>query len=93
VHVLKIDKSFVMHLNGSDDNEHIVRSTIDLGHALELEVVAEGVEDESAAAKLTRWGCDHLQGYYFSKPLPAAEIEAVFARTAGTISSLPVRKR
>jgi EAL domain-containing protein (putative c-di-GMP-specific phosphodiesterase class I) len=80
VHVLKIDRSFVMSLHGSDDNEHIVRSTIDLGHALELEVVAEGVEDEAAAAKLTQWGCDHLQGYLFSKPVPAGDVEMLFLR-------------
>ena len=94
VHVLKIDRSFVMNLNGSDDNEHIVRSTIDLGHALELKVVAEGVEDENVAAKLIRWGCDHLQGYYFSKPLPAADIEAVFARKVVIAKPpLPLRQR
>ena len=93
VHVLKIDRSFVMNLNGSDDNEHIVRSTIDLGHALELKVVAEGVEDESVATKLIRWGCDHLQGYYFSKPLPATDIEAVFTRKLAAASPLPMRKR
>jgi len=93
VHVLKIDRSFVMNLNGSDDNEHIVRSTIDLGHALELKVVAEGVEDESVATKLIRWGCDHLQGYYFSKPLPAADIEAVFGRKLAIATPLPMRKR
>jgi len=93
VHALKIDKSFVMHLNGSADNEHIVKSTIDLGHALELEVIAEGVEDKAAVDKLERWGCDRLQGYYFAKPLPATEVEALFTRTSGSVSALPVRAR
>jgi diguanylate cyclase (GGDEF)-like protein len=92
VHALKIDRSFVMRLAGSDDNVHIVRSTIDLGHALELEVVAEGVEDEATAQALVGWGCDHLQGYYFGKPMPADDVEALFAPRSGTISVVPMRR-
>jgi EAL domain-containing protein (putative c-di-GMP-specific phosphodiesterase class I) len=51
----------------------IVRSTIELGHALGLKVVAEGVEDEITLARLEEIGCDRAQGHFFSKPIPAIE--------------------
>jgi diguanylate cyclase (GGDEF)-like protein len=70
---VKIDRSFVKELDAQRDDDVIVRSTINLGHALNLKVVAEGVEDESSWALLARLGCDLIQGYYVSKPLPARE--------------------
>ena len=81
---VKIDRSFVKELDGRDDDV-IVRSTIGLGHALNLKVVAEGVEDSAGWAVLARLGCDLIQGYYVSKPLPAgAFLEWLRARgTAG----------
>ncbi|MFZ2853004.1 MAG: EAL domain-containing protein [Rhodocyclaceae bacterium] len=51
-------------------------TTIPLAHSLGLDVVAEGVETPSRLGFLCAWGCDVAQGYYFSRPLPAAEIEA-----------------
>ena len=69
VHNIKIDKSFVMGMIGNPNNETIVRSTIDLGHNLQLKVTAEGVEDEQHLAMLVSFGCDIMQGYYFSRPL------------------------
>ena len=48
----------------------IVRSTIELGHALGLQVIAEGVEDASTLARLEQIGCDRAQGHFFSKPIP-----------------------
>jgi diguanylate cyclase (GGDEF)-like protein len=65
---VKIDRSFVKELDERHDDV-IVRSTIGLGHALNLKVVAEGVEDSAAWAVLSRLGCDLIQGYYVSKPL------------------------
>jgi EAL domain-containing protein (putative c-di-GMP-specific phosphodiesterase class I) len=59
----------------------IVRSTIELGHSLGLKVVAEGVEDEASYRHLASLGCDHAQGYFMSKPLPAAELEAWLAES------------
>jgi len=50
----------------------IVRSTVELSHALGLKVVAEGVEDQLALAHLRDWGCDVAQGYYFSRPVAGA---------------------
>ena len=70
---LKIDKSFILNLDASADDQLIVRSTIDLGHTLGLSVTAEGVETPAIQARLQAYGCDTLQGYLYSKPLPAAD--------------------
>lgn len=70
---LKIDKMFVLQLTSSNRDPLIVRSTIDLAHALEMEVTAEGVETPAALALLSVMGCDLIQGYLISRPV---EIEA-----------------
>ena len=70
---LKIDKSFVMKILDDEENEAIVRTTIDLAHSLKLEVVAEGVEDESTMRRIASLGCEQAQGYYLSKPVPDDE--------------------
>ena len=70
VSALKIDKSFVMTMNEDDGNAMIVQSTIDLGHNLGLQVVAEGVESEKVYSQLAALGCDYGQGYFLSRPLP-----------------------
>ena len=72
---LKIDKSFVLGLATSTEDEIIVRSIIDLGHNLGLKVTAEGVEDAAALQILRRYGCDKTQGYLFSRPQAAASME------------------
>ena len=79
---MKIDKSFVQSMSGNDDDEVIVRSTVDLGHNLGLRVVAEGVESEADWARLAALGCDSAQGYFLSKPIPADEVEALISRVA-----------
>jgi len=71
---LKIDRSFVVDMATSKDDAAIVRSTIDLAHNLGLHVVAEGVEDQAAVDLLNTMDCDTMQGYFFSKPIPAEEI-------------------
>ncbi len=93
---LKIDRSFVSSLSSAPDDAVIVRSIIDLAHNLGVKVVAEGVEDAAALRILVDHGCDAAQGYYFSRPLAAAELERWFeaspfgmprvqpARAAGT---------
>jgi predicted signal transduction protein with EAL and GGDEF domain len=73
---LKIDKSFVMNMEKDDDDAKIVRSTIDLAHNLGLSVVAEGVENQLIWDKLRELSCDEAQGYFMSRPLPAAEFLA-----------------
>ncbi len=80
---LKIDRSFVMHMVDDEDDATIVRSTIELGHNMGLEVVAEGVEDLAGLEFLKRLGCDQVQGYYISKPLATAQfVEWLKARRA-----------
>ena len=72
---VKIDRSFVQELEAERD-DIIVRSTINLGHALNLKVVAEGVEVASSAQLLAHLGCDLIQGYFVSKPLPTRQFTA-----------------
>jgi diguanylate cyclase (GGDEF)-like protein/PAS domain S-box-containing protein len=70
---LKIDKSFVIGMSGSEADASIVRTMIDLAHSLGKQVCAEGVEDEETFRRLGDMGCDLAQGYWISKPKPAAE--------------------
>jgi diguanylate cyclase (GGDEF)-like protein len=74
---LKLDRSFVSGLANSIDERNValVRSTISLAHALGLRVVAEGVEDKASLDLLTGFDCDLAQGYLFSEPKPAQELE------------------
>lgn len=96
---LKIDKMFVLQLTSSNRDPLIVRSTIDLAHAMEMEVTAEGVESQAALALLSVMGCDMVQGFLISRPLAidafrqfvedeqhlfeAFDPRAAFQRTAG----------
>jgi len=66
---LKIDKSFIMELNTSESDQIIVGSTISLGHRLGLSVVAEGLENNESLDILKNMGCDHIQGYFLSRPM------------------------
>jgi diguanylate cyclase (GGDEF)-like protein len=72
---IKIDKSFVTTLCDDPDNAAIVSTTIDLGRALDVEVVAEGVEDEKVRRQLESWGCHAGQGWHFAKPMSADAFE------------------
>ena len=74
VHELKVDRSFVSHMISNASDEVIVRSTIDLGRNLGLRVVAEGVEDEATWRALDALGCDVIQGYYISRPVPPDDL-------------------
>jgi len=74
VHELKIDKSFIQCLEHDEDDQIIVRSTIELAHNMGLHVVAEGIEDEFSLNWLADHGCELAQGYYISKPKPATEL-------------------
>jgi EAL domain-containing protein (putative c-di-GMP-specific phosphodiesterase class I) len=73
VQALKLDKSFVIDIEQRPDNRVIAASTIAMAHALTIEVVAEGVETEWAAAYLARTGCDYVQGYLYSPALAPQE--------------------
>jgi diguanylate cyclase (GGDEF)-like protein len=73
IHEVKIDKSFVQRIGIDHRDRAVVSSAVRLGHALDLEVVAEGVEDRATFSHLTREGCNFIQGFYVSQPLPADE--------------------
>ena len=83
VQQLKIDKSFILRLDDGGDDAIIVRSTIEMGHNLGLEVVAEGVETPASRELLRELGCDYLQGYLISRPVAAEEVPAWIAQHQG----------
>ncbi|MBT8100055.1 MAG: EAL domain-containing protein [Gammaproteobacteria bacterium] len=70
---IKIDKSYVINMENSDNDRVIVESTIQMAHGLGLQVVAEGVESEWAHEHLRHCGCDFAQGYYYSKAVPSSD--------------------
>jgi diguanylate cyclase (GGDEF)-like protein len=88
VREIKIDKSFVMNMATSRSDAVIVRSTVDLGHNLGLDVVAEGVEDERTLAELRALGCNVAQGYYVSPPLPPDQLERWLAGRHGAPAAI-----
>ena len=79
---VKIDQSFVHALTEGRDDQVIVEAIIALAHKMDLTVVAEGVEKREQACFLSAQGCDEVQGYYFHRPLPPAEMAALLARPA-----------
>jgi len=74
ISLVKIDKSFVQALGESADAEHIIRAIISLAHSLQMSVVAEGVETEGQLEFLRQQHCDEIQGYYYARPLPWADL-------------------
>ncbi|MBS4018796.1 MAG: EAL domain-containing protein [Dechloromonas sp.] len=74
IHRLKLDRSFVKDIETDANDAAICSATVALGHNLGLELVAEGVETDVQREFLTRLGCDVLQGFFYSKPLPADQI-------------------
>ncbi|OFA01224.1 EAL domain-containing protein [Duganella phyllosphaerae] len=74
---LKIDIAFVREVTSNPDDAAIVLAIINMAHSLKLDVIAEGVEKDAQLAYLRRHGCDEMQGYYFSRPLPEADFEAM----------------
>jgi EAL domain-containing protein (putative c-di-GMP-specific phosphodiesterase class I) len=85
---LKIDRSFVSRLEDGDQALHIVRTILELARALDMSVVAEGIETREQYALLRQMGCRYGQGFYFAPPLPAAEI-AKLLRAPDCILPLP----
>ena len=71
---IKIDRSFVTDMAANRDDATIVRSTIDLAHSLGIRVVAEGVENPETWEQLAHLGCDFVQGFYVSRPVPGSEL-------------------
>ena len=79
--MIKIDKSFIMGLPDDHESGAIVNAILAMTKRLGLKVTAEGVETLGQAMLLRNMGCDQLQGYYFSKPVPAAEMPALLRRS------------
>ncbi len=71
VTTIKIDKSFILNLATDEDDQQIVHTVLSLAHIFDLDVVAEGVEDEESLSLLQNWGCDIAQGYFISRPQSA----------------------
>ncbi|MEW8262650.1 MAG: EAL domain-containing protein [Candidatus Thiodiazotropha taylori] len=86
---LKIDRSFISQLQWSEEHDSpkpgnqysLVNAILSMGKALELEVIAEGVETEEQLKVLTHLGCEYVQGYYFSKPIPVEQIPEILPST------------
>jgi EAL domain-containing protein (putative c-di-GMP-specific phosphodiesterase class I) len=85
---VQIDRSFVCEVNSDEERAAIVRATIEMAHTLGIRVLAEGVETEEQLAFLSRYGCDMMQGYLFSKPLPLDELAELLRQGR----SLPLAK-
>ncbi|WP_249522467.1 putative bifunctional diguanylate cyclase/phosphodiesterase [Modestobacter marinus] len=86
---LKIDKSFVLGMSTSSNESFIARSIVELAHNLGLRVVAEGVEDEMTRDLLTQMGCDKLQGFLVSRPLPEDRLEGWLLARTGVRAAAP----
>jgi diguanylate cyclase (GGDEF)-like protein len=80
IDALKIDRSFVSEVATDQQHALLAKAVISLGHSLRLKVVAEGVETAEQLDFLRHHGCDEVQGYFFSKPVPPEEFERMLAR-------------
>jgi len=77
---LKIDRSFIHHLGNDEESLEIVRTIVSLAHNLHMEVLAEGVETEEQLDLLRDLKCEYAQGFYFSHPVPAEQIDAMLEK-------------
>jgi EAL domain-containing protein (putative c-di-GMP-specific phosphodiesterase class I) len=77
---LKIDKSFISDILNNENDRAVASAVISLGQKLNLRVIAEGVETEEQVAFLRENNCDEMQGYHFSRPIPALDIEKLLAQ-------------
>jgi EAL domain-containing protein (putative c-di-GMP-specific phosphodiesterase class I) len=77
---IKIDRAFVINLGRNPQSASIVRAVIDLGHALEMSIVAEGVETQDQLSFLADEGCDAVQGYFIGRPAPIGQYAPLVGR-------------
>ena len=87
INEIKIDKSFITNMADDRDDDLITGSTIDLGRRLGLRVVAEGVESDEALVRLRHLGCDLAQGFYFTRPLPADQLQPWLDRNGNKLEA------
>jgi len=88
---IKIDRAFVVNLGRNPQSAAIIRAVIGLGHAMEMSIVAEGVETEEQLGFLAEQGCDVVQGYLIGRPLPISQHAAMVGRRDGE-NMEPARK-
>ena len=81
VNELKIDKSFVLNMANDEDDVSLVQTVIDLAHNFELDVVAEGIENQETLDRLITMGCDYAQGFYLARPMSADDLEQWFSES------------
>lgn len=92
VQELKIDKSLILRLDQDNDDQKIVRSTIEMAHYLGLKVVAEGVENLGSLRLLQDMGCDSVQGYYVARPMTAAALQLWLAELPPQVLAIAEEK-
>lgn len=88
IDILKIDQSFVRDLEHDEDARNLVQAIIAMAHALHKSVVAEGVETLAQGNLLRTWGCNEAQGFYFSRPVTAAALEALMEKSMGLANEI-----
>jgi EAL domain-containing protein (putative c-di-GMP-specific phosphodiesterase class I) len=84
---LKVDRSFVTKMSDSKDSAELVRTIVNMAHNLGMKVVAEGVETAEQYTLLRALGCEYVQGYLFSKPVPAAAAALLLLNKDGTVAA------
>lgn len=89
---LKIDRSFVTSMLENEKSYKLVETIISIARTMEMNVVAEGIETEEQQAVLTRLGCDYLQGYLFSRPLPAEQVPWLLLQLNSDKQIIPINK-
>ncbi|MBP8263958.1 MAG: EAL domain-containing protein, partial [Pseudomonas sp.] len=86
---LKIDLSFIRQLEHNEGSRRIVESIVQLGHSLQLQLLAEGIEQASQARRLVRMGCQEGQGYWFARPMPLDDLLQLVEQRANGSLQLP----
>jgi EAL domain-containing protein (putative c-di-GMP-specific phosphodiesterase class I) len=92
IDTLKIDRSFVTRMTENSENAEIVRTIVVLAQNLGMDVVAEGVETKEQLGLLRKLGCEHGQGYYFSRPSSEADAERIIAETCARPKPAPKKQ-
>jgi diguanylate cyclase (GGDEF)-like protein len=87
IQTLKIDRAFVASMQADANGLTLVSTMVTLAHSLKLQVVAEGVETTEQQRMLTDLGCDQIQGYHFSRPIPAADLAAMVCQSVSCAAS------
>ena len=91
--ILKLDMKFVQNETEKPEGQSILNDIVNMAHRLHLKVVAEGVETRAQMRRLQEDGCDYVQGYFFSKPVPVAEYEQMLAKQGASLSPVQAEEQ